>query len=164
MNKMKFAIGDKVVQKSSVRAHINYPVDIVVGFLGDAVLTMGWGDGFGDEIRHYDFYEDVKPGDRSWRSAVSRYQEKELFTPEETVLELRRLEEVKSQLEKDFEGVRSQVQEKMDKAALLVQEASALVKPTGKDFYDLVNECEELYRALNKGGWSHSTMKCKFGR
>jgi len=161
---MKFAIGDKVIQKSSVRAHTNYPVDVVVGFLEDAVLTMGWGDGFGSEIRHYDFYEDVKPGDRSWRSAVSRYQESELLTPEETLLELERLETVKSQLEKDFEGVREQVQTKMDQAALLVQEATVLVKPTGKDFYDLVQECKELYLALSKGGWSHSTMKCKFGR
>lgn len=161
---MKFAIGDKVIQKSSVRAHTNYPVDIVVGFLGDAVLTMGWGDGFGSEIRHYDFYEDVKPGDRSWRSAVSRALESELLTPEEVVDELKRLEDIKSQLESEFEGVRSQVQEKMDKAAALVQEAGKLVKPTGKDFYDLTAECEKLYRALSGGGWSHSTMKCRFGR
>jgi hypothetical protein len=161
---MKFAIGDKVIHKSSVRAHTNYPVDIVVGFLGDAVLTMGWGDGFGSEIRHYDFYEDVKPGDRSWRSAVSRYLESELFTPEEVVVELKKLEDTKSRLEAEFEGVRSQVQEKMEAAAALVAEASELVKPTGKDFFNLVNECKDLYRALSKGGWSHSTMTCKFGR
>lgn len=161
---MKFSVGDKVVQKTSVQAHTSYPVEIVVGFLGDAVLTMGWGDGFGDEIHHFDFYEDVKPGDRNWRSAVSRYQESELLTPEEVVLELRRLEAEKSKLEGEFNDLRALVQEKLDSAAALVQEATALIDHTGKDFYDMTEECKELHYALSKGGWSHSTMRCKYGR
>jgi len=161
---MKFSIGDKVVQKTSVQAHTNYPVEIVVGFLGDAVLTMSWGDGFGDEIRHYDFYEDIKPGDRSWRSAISRYQESELLTPEEVIVQLRKLEDEQSKLEAEFESVRTHVQEKLNQAAVLVKEATSLVEPTGKDFYDLTEECRELHFALSKGGWSHSTMKCKYGR
>jgi|SRR6185369_5782302 len=161
---MKFANGDKVIPKDSIRAHTNYLVSEVVGYLDGSVLTMAWGDGFGDELHHYPFLEDSKPGDRSWRSAVQRYQESELFTPAEALVELRKLEAVKSQLESEFESMRSQVQEKMDKAALLVAEAGALVEPTGKDFYDLVNECKELYLALTKGGWSHSTMRCRFGR
>lgn len=161
---MKFSVGDKVVHKTAVKAHTSYPVDVVVGFLEGAVLTKGWGDGFGEEIRYYDFYDDEKPGDRNWRSAISRYQESELFTPEEVVAELKRLEDNQSKLESEFESVRTSVQEKMDKAAALVKEASALVKPTGKDFYDLTREGEQLYRALQQGGWSHSTMSCKYGR
>lgn len=160
----KFSIKDKVIPKDSIRAHTNYLVAEVVGELDGAVLTMMWGDGFGEELHHYDFLEDTKPGDRSWRGAVERYQESELFTPEEALIELRRLEAVKSQLETDFEGVRTQVQEKMDQAAGLVREAGVLVEPTGKDFYDLTKECKELYLALNGGGWSHSTMTCKYGR
>lgn len=161
---MKFQIKDKVIPKDSIKAHTNYLVSEVVGVLDGALLTMMWGDGFGEELHHYDFLEDSKPGDRSWRGAIQRYQEDELFTPEEALAELRRLEGVKSKLEQDFEGVRSQVQEKMNKAAALVKEAGKLVEPTGKDFYDLTAECKELYLALNEGGWSHSTMRCKYGR
>ena len=161
---MKFNIKDKVVPKDHLKAHTNYTVLEVVGSLDGNVLTMAWGDGFGEELHHYDFLEDTKPGDRSWRGAIERYQESELFTPEEALVELRKLEAVKSKLESEFEGVRSQVQEKMKGAALLVSEAAQLVSPTGKDFYDLVSECKELYLALNEGGWSHSTMRCRYGR
>lgn len=161
---MKFQIKDKVIPKDSIRAHTNYLVSEVVGVLDGNLLTMMWGDGFGDELHHYDFLEDSKPGDRSWRGAIQRYQEDELFTPEEALTELRRLEAIKSQLEKDFDGVRSQVQKKMNQAALIVKEAAKLVEPTGKDFYDLTEECEQLYRALNEGGWSHSTMRCRYGK
>jgi len=161
---MKFKIKDKVIPKDSIKANTNYLVAEVVAYLDGNVLTMMWGDGFGSELHHYDFLEDTKPGDRSWGSAIHRYQESDLFTPEEALVELRRLEGVKSQLEQDFEGVRSQVEEKMNKAALLVQEAGALVEPTGKDFYNLTDECKNLYLALNEGGWSHSTMRCRFGR
>lgn len=161
---MKFNIKDKVIPKDTIKAHTNYLVSEVVAYLDGNVLTMMWGDGFGDELHHYDFLEDTKPGDRSWGSAIHRYQESDLFTPEEALVELRKLEEDKSKLETEFEGVRSQVQEKMNEAAMLVSEASQLVKPTGKDFYDLVSECKELYTALSEGGWSHSTMRCRYGR
>lgn len=161
---MKFAIGDKVIQKDLVAAHSSYPVLQVVGILDGVLLTMNWGDGFGGELTHYDFLEDVEPGSRNWRNAISRYQESELFTPEEVVVELHRLEDIKSKLEQDFEGVRLQVQEKMNQAAAIVKEAGALVLPTGKELYDLTDECKELYVALDEGGWSHSTMQCRFGR
>ena len=161
---MKFQIKDKVVPKDHLKAHTNYMVLEVVGYLDGAVLTMHWGDGFGEELHHYDFLEDTKPGDRSWRGAIQRYQEEELLTPEEALAELRKLEDKKSKLEAEFESVRNKVQEKMSQAAVFVKEASALVDPTGKDFYDLAVECKELYLALNEGGWSHSTMRCKYGR
>lgn len=160
----KFNVGDKVIEKTSLRAHTNYPVKEVVAYLGDAVLAIGWGDGFGDELHRYDFMDEYGPGSRHWREGIVRLQESELLTPAEALTELRKPEVIKSQLEAEFEGVRSQVQEKMDKAAGLVKEASDLVKPTGKDFYDLTDECEALYRALSGGGWSHSTMRCRFGR
>lgn len=161
---MKFAIGDKVIEKKDIRPHTSYPVDIVVGFLDDSILTTAWGDGYGDEIHYYDFNEDIKPGDRNWKSGITRHQESELFTPEEAVLELRRLEAEKSKLEGEFNDLRARVQEKLDSAAALVQEATALIDHTGKDFYDMTEECKELHYALSKGGWSHSTMRCKYGR
>src|SRR5258706_16478398 len=109
---MKFSIGDKVVPKDSIRAHTNYLVSEVVAYLDGNVLTMMWGDGFGDEIHHYDFLEDTKPGDRSWGSAIHRYQESDLFTPEEALVELRRLEAIKDNLNQEFEGVRASIQAK----------------------------------------------------
>lgn len=159
---MKFSIGDKVIEKKLVVAHTSYPVNQVVGFLNGDILVEGWGFGFKDELTK-DSYESP-PGSRGWRSGVVRYSEDELFTPEEVVDELKRLEATKSKLEEEFNAVRELVQKNMDDAARLVKEAAALVQPTGKDFYDLTTECKELYLALNEGGWSHSTMSCKYGR
>ncbi len=161
---MKFQIKDKVIPKDSLRAHTNYLVSEVVGYLDGAVLTMMWGDGFGEELHHYPFLEDSKPGDRSWRGAVQRYEESELMTPEDALKHLRELEAEKSKLEAEFESITQPVKEKLDQAAALVKEASVLVEPTGKDFYDLTEACKELYLALNGGGWSHSTMRCRYGR
>jgi uncharacterized protein YhaN len=161
---MKFAIGDKVVEKKHLRPHTNYPVDEVVGFLGDHVLATGWGDGFGNELRKYDFSMSGEVGSRSFRSSIQRFVESELLTPEEAIEELAKLEAEKSKLESEFEDVRASVKEKLNQAARLVKEAGDLVKPTGKDFYDLVAEGEALYKALTGGGWSHSTMKCRYGR
>lgn len=163
---MKFQIKDKVVPKDTVRAHTNYLVHQVVGFLDGHVLTKMWGDGFGGELHHYPFDDDTPVGGRNWRSAIQRYQESELLTPEEALIELRRIEAEKDKFEAEFEGVRELVGKNLNDAAKLVQEAANLVKKTGadKDFYNMVGECKELFLALKDGGWSHSTMQCRYGR
>jgi hypothetical protein len=159
---MKFSIGDKVIEKKLVQAHTSYPVNKVVGFLDRDLLVEGWGFGFKDELTEDD-YESPR-GSRGWRSGIVRYSEDELFTPEEVVSELRRLEETNSKLEEEFNAVRELIAKNMGDAARLVKQAGDLVKPTGKDFYDLTIECKDLYLALKDGGWSHSTMSCKYGR
>lgn len=161
---MKFSIGDKVVEKTSLRAHTNYSVSQVVGFLNEAVLITGWGDGFDGELHEYDFLTDKKPGSRSWREGITRVQESELCTPDEALEALKVLEGAKSKLEEEFGNLRDSVREKLDQAAVLVKEAGALIKPLDKSFYNLTQECKELYLALDTGGWSHSTMTCKYGR
>ncbi len=157
---MKFAIGDKAVEKSNVRAHTNYLVYMVVGILDGAYLVKFWGDGFGDEVTECEYDMEGEPGSRGWHTAIIRYQEEELFTPEEALVELRKLESDLSKLEKEFNGVRDQIQQKLDDAATLVREAAALAKPFDKDFYDLKRECKSLYHAMDDGGWSHSNMRC----
>ncbi len=159
---MKFSIGDKVIEKKLVAAHTSYPVNKVVGVLDGDLLVEGWGFGFKDELTEDDY--DSPRGSRGWRSGIVRYSEDELFTPEEVVAELKRLEETKSKLEDEFNAVRELVAKNMNDAARLVKQANDLVKPTGKDVYDLTTECKELYMALKDGGWSHSTMTCKYGR
>lgn len=161
---MKFSIGDKVVEKTSLQAHSNYAVSEVVSLLGTSILIVSWGDGFDGELRRYDFLADDKPGTRHWRNGIQRVQESELLTPDEALAELKILENTKSKIEEEFGSLRDTVREKMDQAAALVKEAGALIKPLDKSFYDLTQECAELYLALDTGGWSHSTMKCKYGR
>jgi hypothetical protein len=158
---MKFQVKDKVVPKDSIRAHTNYLVSEVVAYLDGNVLTMMWGDGFGDEIHYYDFLEDTKPSDRSWGTAIHRYQESDLFTPEEAITELRRLEAIKDNLNEEFEGVRANIQAKLDAAAVLVEEAAAIAKPFNKELDDLSrDECRKLYEAQEKNGWRASHVRC----
>lgn len=122
---------------------------------------MMWGDGFGDELHHYDFLEDTKPGDRSWQSSISRHQESELFTPEEALTELRKLEAIHDGLNKEFESVRASIQAKLDAAAVLVEEAAAIAKPFNKELDDLSREeCKKLYDAQDKNGWRASHVRC----
>ena len=160
---MKFAVGDQVVEKSKLHARTSYTVDKVVGTLGDSVLVTHYGFAFDGEINPESCFEE-KPGTRGYRSSIQRYQENELCTPEEALEELRRLELAKSKIESEFEGVRDQIREKMNAAAAIVKEAGEIIKPLDKEFYDLTTECKDLYLALEDGGWSHSTMSCKYGR
>ncbi len=162
---MKFAVGDIVVDRSTLRPHTNYCVSEVVAYIGNSVITKMWGDGFGSELHKYegDCWE-FEPGSRNWKSAFSRHLESELCTPAEALVELRKLEAAKDSLEAEFTAVRDQVREKLDKAALLVKEAGDIIKPLDKEFYDMSTECKDLYLALKDGGWSHSTMSCKYGR
>jgi hypothetical protein len=158
---MKFSLGDKVIEKTSIRAHTNYTVSVVVAFLKEDVLTMMWGDGFGAELHHYDFLEDVKPGERSWHSSIQRHQESELFTPEEALAELHRLEASTDKLNSEFEKVRTSIRAKLDAAATLIEEAAAIAKPFNKDLDDLSREeCRKLYDAQDKNGWRASHIKC----
>lgn len=159
---MKFSIDDKVIEKSNLRPHTNYVVSKVVGFLDGNILTIMWGDGFGEELHEYNFSEKV--GSRSWRGAVQRYAEDELCTPEEALTILKQLESSKDYMEEEFNKLRSRIQSKMEKAATLVKEAADIISPYEKEFYDLTEECKDLYLALKHGGWSHSTMSCKYGR
>lgn len=161
---MKFSINDLVVIKTLIHPHTSYSVNRVCAILDDAYLTVGYGFAFDGEIQKDDLEDLDKPGSRHWREGIQRYQEHELFSMDEAVIELRRLENVKSKLESDFESTRPQIQERMNKAAALVKEAVGIIKPLDKEFYDLTSECKELYLALKDGGWSHSTMSCKFGR
>lgn len=160
---MKFSIGDKIVERSLIRAHTSYPVYQVVGILDGNVLATHWGDGFDGELHHYDFYDDEEPGSRSWRGAIQRYQESELFTPEEALAELRRLESAKSKLEMEFDAVKEVLKGKLDLAAKLADEAADLAVKHNKTFENVVDECVPLYKALKKGGWRHSTLQCKVG-
>ncbi len=157
---MKFSIDDKVIEKTAISAHTSYPVLKVVGVLGDALLVQYWGHGFDGDMQREDFLLDSKPGSRVWREGIQRYQESELFTPEEAIAKLRRLELSKSKLDIEFEAVRNQIAEKLNQAATLVKEAGSIAKPFNRDFYDLKQECMPLYRALDDGGWSHSSMRC----
>jgi hypothetical protein len=47
---MKFAVGDKVIEKSLLRARTSFPVYQVVGILDGALLAKFWGDGFDGKI------------------------------------------------------------------------------------------------------------------
>lgn len=160
---MKFAIGDKVIEKAYIYTHTSYPVQQVVGVLDDALLLTPWGDGFAGELHYHTYLDEYKVGSRVWRESVQRYTEDELFTPEEALTELRRLEAAEDNLEQQFELVQEQVRILLAQGTQYVEEAAALVAKHKKTFEDVVNDCIPLYKALKQGGWRHSTLKCKVG-
>ncbi len=156
---MKFAIGDLVVGKTGLHPHTNYSVDKVVAHLDGYLLVEYYGHAFDGEIHPMQDHLN-EPGSRHWREAIQRFSEDAFFTPEEALEEIHRLEGNKSKLNEEFELIRNSIREKLSKAADLVREADAIAKPFEKDFYDLKEECMPLYRAMDNGGWSHSSMKC----
>lgn len=160
---MKFAVGDIVVEKTDIRPHTSYNTQKVIAHLDGSLLLEHHGFAFDGEVHEEDFTRDSKPGSRSWREGLRRFQESELFTPEEAVEQLHKLEAAKSKLEDEFAAVTDEIVGKLEQAAKLVDEAATMVDKSGHSFEDLVRECGPLYKALEKGGWRHSTMRCKFG-
>lgn len=155
---MKFSVGDLVVEKTDIKAHTSYNTQKVVGIFEGALLLEHHGFAFDGEIHPEEYESEV--GSRSWRESLRRFQEEELFTPDEAVEELHRLEAAKSKLAEEFDAVRDQLHAKLQQAAALVKEAGELAKAHDKEFYDLRAECMPLYKALESGGWSHSHMRC----
>lgn len=156
---MKFFIGDKVVEKNSLRPRSSYCVEKVVSILDGALLIEHYGTAFDGEIHQFD--DDLNaPGTRSWREGIRRHQEDDFLTPEEAIQEIHRLDLEQNKLTQEFEAVQSKIEDKLQKAAALVKEAGAIAKTCDKDFYDLKKECMPLYRVLEEGGWSHSHMSC----
>lgn len=160
---MKFSIGDIVVEKKDIRPHTSYNTQKVVGLLNGALLLEHHGFAFDGEIHEESFASDDKPGSRGWREGLQRFQESELFTPEEAVTELHKLEAAKNKLEEEFASLTTEITGKLEQAAKLVDEAATMVDKSGHSFEDLTRECGPLYEALKKGGWRHSTMRCRFG-
>ena len=155
---MKFSIGQLVVEKNTIQPHLPYNVQQVVAILNDVLLLEHYGIAYDGEVSKEDWLYDI--GSRSWREGLQRYQENELYTLEEALIELRYREAQQTKLASDFEAVRLQLKDKLDQAASLVQEAGEIANLHYKDFYDLKEECMGLYEALNRGGWSHSSMQC----
>jgi len=147
-----------VVEKKRLLPHTSYSVSKVAVILDDSILIEHYGYGYDEEI-HSDNYS-APIGSRSWREGYERYQEDELITPEEAVKEIQRLNDVKDILEKEFEGVRSYIQDKLDQAAGFVKQAGEIAKSCDKSLFDLKPEGQELYKALEDAGWSHSHMSC----
>lgn len=158
---MKYPVGSLLVEKKTIKAHTSYNVQKVVAHLDGALLTQHYGFGFDGEVHEEDYHSE--PGSRGWREELQRYQENELCTIEETKAELARLETAKAILENEFASVRDQIQEKLAAAAKLAEEATDILVKHNKDYEDMLQECGPLYKALDKGGWRHSTLRCKFG-
>lgn len=154
---MKFSIGQNVIEKKSVNAYHNSVVHKVVGIIDTYYLIELVGISYDGEIHKYG---NSKPGERGWTNGIHRHTEEELFSLSEATDELRRLEHDKDKLDQEFDVVREQVKSKLEKAALLVQEAGAIVVLHDRTFFDLKQECMPLYQSLKVGGWSHSHMQC----
>lgn len=160
---MKFSVGDLVIEKAHIRARTSYNVSKVIAYLDGALLLEHYGHAYDGEI-HYEDYDDLNvPGSRTWREGLQRFQEQELFTPEEALKELKRLEEADSKLNQEFNDVKEQIVAKLEEAAKLANEAADMITKVDKTFEDMIYDCVSLYKALDRGGWSQSTMHCKFG-
>ena len=64
------------------------------------------------------------------------------------------------QLEKDFDKVTKKVKAKMEEVASLVDEAAKLAKAGGHDLYDMYEAVRPLLRAMDRAGWSTSSLSC----
>jgi hypothetical protein len=155
---MKFSIGSFIIEKTSIEPNTSYEIEKVIGILDGTLLAVNYGTSFNGEI-HENNYENL-PGTKSWREAIQRYREEEVFTIVEAEAERHRLQEAQNKLAQDFELVKDQLKSKLDRAAELVREAGDLARAHKKEFYDLRPECMPLYHALKDGGWVHSHMSC----
>lgn len=157
---MKFSIDDQVAERCDIHPRSSFNIYKVIGFFEGAVLATWWGHAYDGDVMREDFLLDNKPGTRSFRTAILRFEEKELITPEEAFAEQKVQEAARNKMEEEFEGLRSQIREKMDQASLLVDEAVATLASYGKSFIDLQEECSLLSNALDRGGWRESSMHC----
>jgi hypothetical protein len=158
---MKFAVGDKVVEKSLIRARTSFPVYQIVGLLDGCLLAKFWGDGFDGEIEEDQSRSEFdQPGSRCWREGIIRYQEDELFSAEEAIAEWRRLGEEKSKLDEEFQTLKAKIQDRMNKAAVLVKESQDMAESVGKELTDAYKECQPLFKSLRESGWTPSSMSC----
>jgi hypothetical protein len=70
------------------------------------------------------------------------------------------VEKIDESLEKDFK----EIEDKLKQAAELLNEAQALAEKQGTDLntlhYDGEISFTEMFRALDNGGWSSSSMRC----
>jgi hypothetical protein len=156
---MKFAIGDKVVEKKSIHPHTSFGVMVVAAFFEDSYLLKYYGNSYEGHIDCYD-YDNERPGTRFWRESIQRYEEKELLSLDEALEQIKVLQSDKMMLENQFNKAKNEIQDKLNAAAILVEEAGKLVDAFDKTLYDLKTECLPLYNALDKYGWSHSSMSC----
>lgn len=158
---MKFNINDLVIVKDSIQPNTNVLIyKVAIHHNGDYLLKFH-GDLYpfaSAEIHEYD--HDFGPRTRSWRSSFQRYEEDELISLDDGLVEWKRLTESKSQMETEFTAVRSKVEEKMQAAVAIVKEVNALILPLDKDLCDLRKECKPLYEALDEGGWRSSHFRC----
>ena len=159
---MKFSIGDLVVEKKDLRPNTSYNVHKIVSFLDESLLCNHFGFGFDGEITSESSSLPVR-GTRSWRANIVRLEENEVCTTEEALTEIHNLEAAKSKIEAEFESMRDLVKTNIDQATAFIKNANEILKPHNKTFFDLSTECSELFIALDDGGWSHSTMKCRYG-
>lgn len=156
---MKFKVGDLVTHKESIRPHSSYTVDKVSAILNGFYLVEHHGFGYDGEIRVDE--NEYEPGSRSWRSALARYKEDELCTIEEHMVEAHKLEAEQSRLDAEFQVIRSQFQENLDKAADLINQSTTMAEACQKDIREsLKNDFRNLFHALDKAGWSASFTRC----
>jgi hypothetical protein len=156
---MKFSVGDLVVEKIGIQAHTSFNVLKVVAILNDSLLLEYYGFCFDGEISQDEIFISA-PGTRSWRESYHRYLEEELFSTQEALEEIHKLQAAQGELNKEFDSILPQLEEKLNQAAALVKEAAAMALDHNTTFYYLKDQCMPLYLALNQGGWSHSHMEC----
>jgi hypothetical protein len=156
---MRFKIDDLVVMKADVQARRSYEAYKVALIFRDSYLLEHYGSVWEGKITQEDW--ESEPGSRSWREALIRYQESELFTFEEAVQEQRKLEVEKSRLANEFEAVHAQFRENLDKAADLINQSSTMAEACNKEIRDsLKSDFRNLFHALDRAGWSASFTRC----
>lgn len=156
---MRFKVDDLVVQKDKVRPHTSYEIYKVSAILNGDYLIEHHGSAWEGEIHLNDWIEEK--GSRSWHEALTRRQESELITPEEYLEEKKKLEAEESRLNSEFETVRAQFRENLDKAADLINQSTTMAEACKKNIREsLKNDFRNLFHALNKAGWSASFTRC----
>lgn len=156
---MRFQPNDLVVSNQKIRPHTSYEIYKVVAIINGHCLLEHYGSAWEGEI-HKDDYE-WEPGSRNWSETYIRYQEKDLITPEEYLVEKKKLEAEESRLEGEFKAVRSQFRENLDKAADLINQSTTMAEACQKDIRSSLKiDYQTLFHALDRAGWSASFTRC----
>jgi tyrosine-protein phosphatase YwqE len=134
---MRFHMGDKVVCKKDIKVHYHFDAGEVIALLADNYYIVEWDPDF-----------------------VGKYAEESLVTEKEAGVIKAVQEAERNKIESEFETIRGQLQANLAQATELVSKSVELAKKHKKNFRDLKSECMPLFRAINDGGWSPSSIKC----
>lgn len=92
---------------------------------------------------------------------IQKVTVRSLLSEEEAETKEAELTAEQEKIEQEFDNMRQSVRQKMTDAAKLLDEAAAICNKHGSDLVnDMYDEVRPLLRAMDRAGWSTSSLSC----